>query len=243
MRHAIIAVLLLAALAGTAVAGPFEDAVSAYKRGDYMTALREFRVLAEQGHGGAQLYLGYMYFTGDGVPRDQAEAVKRYRKAAEQGYAEAQSYLGSLYSSGYLMPQDYVEAAKWYRKAAEQGVAFAQHNLGIKYVKGEGVPQNYAEAIKWYRKAPSRVTPTPRSASVDFPAPATSFRRTTPRRRIGTGRRPTGANTKPRTTSVPCTPRVRACRRTTSRPTCGSTLQRRRETNRPPRNGILLPSL
>ncbi len=45
MRHAIIAVLLLAALAGTAVAGPFEDAVSAHERGDYATALREFRVL------------------------------------------------------------------------------------------------------------------------------------------------------------------------------------------------------
>ncbi len=49
MRHAFIAVLLLAALAGTAVAGPYEDAASAYERGDYATALREFRVLAEQG--------------------------------------------------------------------------------------------------------------------------------------------------------------------------------------------------
>ncbi len=32
MRHAIIAVLLLAALSGTAVAGPYEDAISAYER-------------------------------------------------------------------------------------------------------------------------------------------------------------------------------------------------------------------
>ena len=43
MRHTIIAVLaafLLTALAGTAVAGPFEDAVSAYDRGDYATAVR-----------------------------------------------------------------------------------------------------------------------------------------------------------------------------------------------------------
>ncbi len=46
MRHATIVVLLLAALAGTAVAGPFEDAVSAYERGDYATALRELRVKA-----------------------------------------------------------------------------------------------------------------------------------------------------------------------------------------------------
>ncbi len=64
MRHAIIAVLLLAALAGTAVAGPFEDAVSARERGDYATALREFRVLAEQGVARAQNNLGLMYNSG-----------------------------------------------------------------------------------------------------------------------------------------------------------------------------------
>ncbi len=52
MRHAIITVLaalLLAALAGTAVAGPYEDGVSAYHRGDYAEAARLFRRAAEQG--------------------------------------------------------------------------------------------------------------------------------------------------------------------------------------------------
>ncbi len=65
MRHAIITVLLLAALAGTAVAGPYEDAISAYERGDYATALREFRVLAEQGDAKAQNTLGHMYADGE----------------------------------------------------------------------------------------------------------------------------------------------------------------------------------
>ncbi len=82
MRHAIIAVLLLTALAGTAVAGPFEDAVSAYERGDYATALREFRVLAEQGNAEAQTRLGTMYLRGIGVPQDAAEAERWYREAA-----------------------------------------------------------------------------------------------------------------------------------------------------------------
>ncbi len=66
MRHAIIAVLLLAALAGPAVAGPFEDALAARERGDYATALREFRVLAEQGDADAQYNLGLMYTRGRG---------------------------------------------------------------------------------------------------------------------------------------------------------------------------------
>ncbi len=96
MRHAIIAVLLLAALAGTAVAGPFEDAVSAYDRGNYATALRRFRVLAEQGHAKAQFKLGFMYDYGEGVPQDYAEAVKWYRKAAEQGHGKAQWSLGAM---------------------------------------------------------------------------------------------------------------------------------------------------
>ena len=74
MRHAISAVLLLAALAGTAVAGPFEDAVSAVERGDYATAPREFRVLAEQGMADAQYNLAVMYSTGHGVPQDYTKA-------------------------------------------------------------------------------------------------------------------------------------------------------------------------
>ena len=131
MRHAIIAVLLLAGLAGTAVAGPLEDAVSAYDRGDHTTALREFRVAAEQGYGGAQNNLGNMYDKGQGVPQDYVQAVKWYRMAAEQGLAYAQFNLGFMYSKGQGVPQDYVQAVKWYRMAAEQGDADAQFNLAL----------------------------------------------------------------------------------------------------------------
>ena len=119
MRHAIFAVILLAALAGTAVAGPLEDAFSAHKRGDYATALREFRVLAEQGDADAQFNLGAMYYNGYGVPQDDVQAANWYRKAAEQGIARAQFNLGVLYGTGQGVPQDFVQAANWYRKAAE----------------------------------------------------------------------------------------------------------------------------
>lgn len=42
---------------------------------------------ADQGVAEAQHNLGVMYFNGDGVRQDYAEALKWYRKAAEQGYA------------------------------------------------------------------------------------------------------------------------------------------------------------
>ncbi len=126
----------------------FKAGVAAYNRGDYATALREWRPLAKQGYAEAQSNLGVMYDIGHGVPQDYAEAVKWYRKAAEQGYAEAQHNLGRMYVKGLSVPQDYARAAKWYRKAAEQGVADAQHYLGVMYDKGLGVPQDYAKAMK-----------------------------------------------------------------------------------------------
>ncbi len=48
----------------------FEGGVEAWGRGDYDTALREFRPLAEQGHAQAQVNLGILYSQCQGVPKD-----------------------------------------------------------------------------------------------------------------------------------------------------------------------------
>ena len=136
-----------------------DEAAAAYKRGDYATAVRELRPLAEQGDAKAQHNLGVMYERGQGVPQDYAEAVRWYRKAAEQGYAFAQYNLGVMYGKGQVVPQDYAEAVGWFRKAAEQGVAEAQYNLGQMYRYGYGVPQDYVQAHMWYNLAASRFPP------------------------------------------------------------------------------------
>ena len=57
------------------VRADYGAAVKAYKRGDCAAALREFKPLAEQGHGDAQYGLGALYKTGRGVPQDDAQAV------------------------------------------------------------------------------------------------------------------------------------------------------------------------
>ena len=113
-------------LIGPSLAGPFEDAVKAYESGDYKTAYRLFKQLAEKGDAHAQSKLGFLYEKGQGAPQDYAEAVKWYRTAAEKGNTLAQYNLGVLYEYGQGLPQDNAEAAKWYRKAAEQGYATAQ---------------------------------------------------------------------------------------------------------------------
>ena len=70
-----------------------------------------------------------MYFQGDGVPQDYAEAVKWYRKAAEQGDDVAQFKLGEMYKEEKGVPKDMTEATKWIRKAAEQGHEYAKEWL------------------------------------------------------------------------------------------------------------------
>ncbi len=119
-RLMILMIALIMSLATPAWAG-FDEGVAAYERGDYETALREFRPLAEQGDADAQYNLGLMYDEGRGVPEDDAEAVKWYRKAAEQGDAEAQFNLGFMYGQGHGVAQDYVQAHMWSNLAAAQG--------------------------------------------------------------------------------------------------------------------------
>jgi hypothetical protein len=127
-------------------AAELEDAQEDAKAQFYLWA-------AEQGDAAAQVYLGSMYYEGEGVKQDYAEAVKWFRKAAEQGHAEAQYNLAVRYAKGEGVQQDDAEALKWCSKAAEQGCAEAQYNLGFIYYNGQGVQQDYAEASKWFRKA------------------------------------------------------------------------------------------
>src|SRR5262245_60877855 len=128
LRHAIAAIILVLCLAAPVAAGPREDADAAYDRGDYATALRLWRPLANQGDADAQFSLGLMYLNGQGVPQNYAEALKWFRLAAEQGRADAQNNFGVMYHNGLGVPQNYAEAAKWYRLAADQGYARAQAN-------------------------------------------------------------------------------------------------------------------
>jgi TPR repeat protein len=63
---AVVVALLFSA--GSAWAD-FDDGFAAYNRGDYATALEEWRPLAEQGDAFAQYNLGLLYYEGEGVSR------------------------------------------------------------------------------------------------------------------------------------------------------------------------------
>ena len=81
---------------------------------------------AEQGDDGGQYELGRMYYDGDGVPKDEAEAFVWFRKAANQGHAEAQYNLGVMYALGEGVSRNDTAAARCFRNASEQGDVGAQ---------------------------------------------------------------------------------------------------------------------
>ncbi len=74
MKRLALAVALLIGLATPSQAGHQAAGAAAYSRGDYATALQEFKRLAERGAASAQLMLGVMYSKGQGVPQDYVRA-------------------------------------------------------------------------------------------------------------------------------------------------------------------------
>lgn len=84
----LIACCLTFLIATPAAAQDLDKGFAAYQRGDFATALREWRPLAEAGDIDGRYGLGVMYDKGRGVPEDNAEAVRWYRLATEQDQAK-----------------------------------------------------------------------------------------------------------------------------------------------------------
>lgn len=97
--------------------------VVALSEGDFATAIREFRPLAERGDAEAQALLGGMYREGLGVPKDYPAALLWFRQAAGRGNPGAQYDLGRMYHEGNGVPQDYVSAHTWLNLASGNGSA------------------------------------------------------------------------------------------------------------------------
>ena len=67
MKRTLTTIFVCFLLAKPAWAG-YDEGVAAAKLGDYVTALRKWRPLAERGDPHAQYSLGLMYYWGRGVP-------------------------------------------------------------------------------------------------------------------------------------------------------------------------------
>ena len=141
--------LTIAALLGSVGASEsdgFDRGERAYKNGNYTTAMREFKLIAEkEGFPGAQYLVGMMYAMGKGVPKDYKAAFKWFKLAADGGDLDAHKSLGQMYLDGMGVPQDHQMALKWYKRPAERGHADAQIALGGTYAAIE----DYIAAYMW----------------------------------------------------------------------------------------------
>lgn len=106
----------------------FDSGCTAFDRGDFQSARKEWEPLAAEGHPQAQFRLGCLYTFGQGVPEDHDLALRLFRLAAEQGDADAQNNLGGMYAEGLGIAADEVEAYMWFELAANAGHETAIRN-------------------------------------------------------------------------------------------------------------------
>ena len=135
------------------IADDFEQAVDAYRKGDYIQALNTFYTLAKDDDAKAQYNVGLMYANGFGVQKDVTQAKMWYEKAAKQGNGAAQYNLAQMFHIlGTQDPEAYKRAKYWYEKAIEAEIKEANNNLGTLFLHGQGVEENELKAFALFQK-------------------------------------------------------------------------------------------
>ena len=99
-------------------AADYARGMHAVLNGDYLTAYKEWKPLADKNEATPQFQLGWLYEKGLGVNLNYDMAAHWYLRAAEQGYAYAQTALGRLYMDGRGINRNVIRAYMWFSIAA-----------------------------------------------------------------------------------------------------------------------------
>lgn len=113
----ILVIVALCLLVALPVRADSDDGAEAYERGDYATALKEWRPLAEQGNAGAQTLLGLIYDNGYGVPQDFVQAHMWWNLTAAQGVDEGRQARDRITEK--MTPDQIAEAQRLAREWTE----------------------------------------------------------------------------------------------------------------------------
>lgn len=155
-RHSIASLFGMALILGaTPAMADVKAGVDAWGRGDYQTALKEWRGPADKGDADAQFNLGQAYKLGRGVPQDLAEAEKWYKKAADQGHLQAND------NYGLILFQDNrrTEALPYLQASAQRGEPRAQYVLGTGHFNGDFVEKDWIRAYALMTRASAQQLP------------------------------------------------------------------------------------
>jgi len=139
MRFRYLAALTwLIALGAPLSAQSVAAGADAWAKGDYDTAVDNWRPLAEKGDPDAQFNLGQAYRWGRGVTANLSAAQTWYERAAGSGQMDAQVILGlMLFQNG-----DHAAGLRWLKAASEKGEPRAMLIYGTALYNGDSVPQD-----------------------------------------------------------------------------------------------------
>lgn len=139
----VMASALTVAGTGAALAAPDVKAgVDAWARGDFKTAVEQWRPAALAGDADAQFNLAQAYKLGRGVAVDLRLAEEWYRRAALQGHLQAVDNYGlALFQNGKQ-----ADAVPWLEKSAARGEPRAQLVLGTMLFNGDNVTKDWVRA-------------------------------------------------------------------------------------------------
>ena len=149
VRSGLATLGLIATLWATPLLADVKAGVDAWSRGDYATAVKEWRQSAINGDADAQFNLGQAYKLGRGVPVDSKAAEDWYRKAALQGHMQAEDNYGLiLFQNG-----DRQKALPYIQKSAGRGEPRAQYILGTALFNGDMVKKDWPGAYALMTRA------------------------------------------------------------------------------------------
>lgn len=139
---------LLIGLGGVAIAvsGPIladtRAGVDAWTRGDFVSAVKAWKVAAATGDADAMFNLGQAYKLGNGVKQDLAQAEALFGRAAALGHIQASDNYGLL----LFQRGQRTQALPFIRAAADRGDPRAQYLLGIGHFNGDIVGKDWVRA-------------------------------------------------------------------------------------------------
>ncbi len=126
-----------------------EKAYSDFQAGHYESALKQYLTYANEGNAECQVFVGWLYERGIGIPRDQLTAGNWFKRAAENGSPQ-----GAFYYARYILRYgDKKEAIPWFQKGANLGDVPSLFRLGYAYFHGVGVDSDHNKGIQLIQQA------------------------------------------------------------------------------------------
>lgn len=120
---------------------------------------------AANGSAKAMVFLGSLYYQGQGVKKDNAKARELFLKAANHPHpddleqvGQGEAMLGIFYYNGIGVDNDDEQAVYWLKRAVQHNApsGIAEATLGRCCFNGEGMKQDYDQAVYWFELSISK---------------------------------------------------------------------------------------